>query len=685
MSYKDNINLRLYNAKNVGNLKKTNRQIAREEGEENVSQNLELLERCRRAWESLSEFRVRRKKMVRYYWNDQWHEKIKHPETGKFVREDEYMKEKGKIPFVQNIVRQIIKNLIGQYRNNPSKSIVVARSKEDAEASEMMTNALQAVKQINVAKELDARNYEEKLISGANISKTTWDYWSNRQIYDVFMENINPEKLFFNTDITDIRVDHNLYLVGEIHDLTIDEAVSAFAENKNDEKRIRDLYNSRDLRHVFMQNGLEQELSSHDFYVPELPHKCRVIEVWEKKSEWRTFEHDYSDGSFKTTYRSLEEVDQINEDRVDDGIERGYDPEEVPLIDAWNEHHHYWEVKFLTPFGNLLLKKKEPYIHGEHPYSIGLYPLIDGRVWGLIEDIKGQQRYINRLIGLLDFIMGAAAKGVLLVPEEAIPEGWNMDDYAEEWSKFDGVVKIKAKKGVQLPQQISTNATNIGAHEMLSLQMQLIQEISGVSGAMQGHTAESGKPASLYAQEAQNSSVNSLDFLESFQAWQQKRDMKIIKTIKQFYKEKRYLAISGQRYTEEAKMFDPEKIRNLEFDVSVIKGTDSPVYRQMIDETLMQLLEGQYIDLEMFLENTNMPFASQLMDTLQKRKQQMQQGKAPQGQAISPEMLQQMNQQINQNKGEVEKQANPQAMQMIQNAVDRTKKEAQKEPQQMQE
>jgi len=692
MSYRENIDLRLYNAQNVGNKKKTNTQIAREEGRENVRANLELLENCRICWENMADLRKRRETMVKYYRGDQWHEIIKHPETGKYIREDEYMKEKGKIPFVQNITRQIVKNLIGQYRNNPSKSIVVSRSQEDSEASEMMTNALQAVKQVNVAKELDVRNYEEKLISGANIAKTTYAYWPSRQTYDLFIENISLNKFFMNTDITDIRVDHNLYLLGEIHDLTIDEVVAAFAENKKDEQRLRNLYKHRNLDYIFQLNGLgTKNVSQKDFYIPRLAHKCRVIEVWEKKGEWRTLAHDYADGSWKTTEYSLEEIDQINEQRMQNAIEQGFDPEEVPLIDAWDEFHQYWLGKYLTPYGNLLYETKEPYTHGEHPYSIDLYPLVDGMIWGLIEDIRGQQRYINRLIGLLDFIMGAAAKGVLLVPEDAIPDGYTIDDFTDEWSKFDGVIKIKQKPGQQLPQQISTNATNIGAHEMLSLQMQLIQEISGVSGAMQGHDGGQGKPASLYAQEAQNSSINSLDFLETFQNFQQKRDMKAIKTIHQFYKERRFLAISGQRYTEEAKIYEPEKVRNIEFDVTVTKGTDSPVYRQMIDETLMQLLEGQYIDLEMFLENTNMPFASQLMDSLQKKKQEAQkqqqaQGQMPQqgqaqGQNIPPELLQQMNQQIQQGKGEVEKKGDPQAMNMIKNAVKKTKQEAQKESQ----
>ena len=43
----------------------------------------------------------------------------------------------------------------------------------------------------------------------------------------------------------------------------------------------------------------------------------------------------------------------------------------------------------------------------------------------LDQNIIDQQRYINRLITLIDFIMGASAKGVLVFPENAIPKGMN--------------------------------------------------------------------------------------------------------------------------------------------------------------------------------------------------------------------------------------------------------------------
>ena len=46
--------------------------------------------------------------------------------------------------------------------------------------------------------------------------------------------------------------------------------------------------------------------------------------------------------------------------------------------------------------------------------------------------LNDQQISINRLITLLDFMIGSSAKGVLLFPEELLPEGYTMDDISDE-------------------------------------------------------------------------------------------------------------------------------------------------------------------------------------------------------------------------------------------------------------
>ena len=128
--------------------------------------------------------------------------------------------------------------------------------------------------------------------------------------------------------------------------------------------------------------------------------------------------------------------------------------------------------------------------------------MLNGDTWGLVEELIDQQRMINRSMILMDFIISASAKGILLVPEDVIPADMNINDFADEWTKFNGVIKYKPNKSSQIPQQVSANSVNIGVGEMLNMQMQLISQIAGVNPAMQGQEAKSGTPASLYAESA---------------------------------------------------------------------------------------------------------------------------------------------------------------------------------------
>ena len=53
----------------------------------------------------------------------------------------------------------------------------------------------------------------------------------------------------------------------------------------------------------------------------------------------------------------------------------------------------------------------------------------------------------------------------------------------------------------------------------------------------------------------------------------------------------------------------------------VVAGNDTPVYRSMIDDTLLQMLQGQLIDLKMYLQSTTMPFADKLLESINAQEQ----------------------------------------------------------------
>jgi hypothetical protein len=624
-------------------------------------ENMDLLDNCRRYWDSLRDFRDRRLRNRRYLRGDQWSDLIKDPDSTvtspSYITEETYLLNQNKVPLKQNLIGKNIRNLIGQYLSNPSKSIVLSRIRDNAQVTEMMTNALQCALQNNNSKLLDISSFRESSLSGAPVQKIGYQYVKERNLEDVSIDIVSSARIFFNTDVSDVRLT-DLRLIGEIIDTTIDDIVSNFAKSSADEKNIRDMYQSLVDRNFLGNMGLEAtRIDSLDFFNAMDTNKARMFEIWQLKGEWRVYAHDPVDGSYNIVPYKLKDIAAQNQERLRLGEEQGIPPEEIPLIEAEEKFEQFWYVKYLTPYGYCLFETETPYKHEGHPYIVSLSPFVDGEVWGLIEDMIDQQRYINRLIIQLDMIISASAKGVLMVPEDVIPDDMTPSEFAKEWVKVNGVIFYKPNmQHQQIPKQITSNSVPAGLHEMIAYQMGFFQDVSGIHNAIQGKEAASGTPASLYAQQAQNATINTLEMMTYFENFLEQRDRKVLKVIAQFYNDKRYLAINGRSINEQAKLYDPELVRNIDFDVVVTQGTDTPVYRSLIDNTLLELLKGNLIDLEMYLEQTSMPFADKLLEAVKQRKQMAEQGQVPGG--FPPELM-----------AQVQQGTNPKAMAMMQKAL----------------
>ena len=602
--------------------------------------NFDLLMRCQNDWNRLAGFRRDRARNIRYRNGDQWGDTVADPDTGKLVREDVMLSSKGRVPLKHNFIQQFVRNIEGQMLANPSKSIVYARARDDAQLGDMLTNTLQACCRLNRSEKLDIAAMEELLLGGLACVKTRYAFWSNKNRPDGRLDLVNPNRLFFNTDIEDPRL-FDLRRIGEIHDYSFDELTGFFASSPADAEALRDLYAG-----VYSEaestygRDVTRGAEPGSFLRPMDPSKCRVFEVWQRLGRWVTYVHDYADGSEQVTSLSLREVEALNAERLARGAELGLEPDSVALVYAERKYEYFWCVRFLAPNGACIREEETPYAHEEHPYSFGVLPMTDGAIRGVMSDLIDIQRYVNRLIVMIDFIMGASAKGVLMVPESCIPEGMTAQDFATEWVRANGVIVFRPDPSGAMPQQVASNATNIGAWDMLQLEMNLLQQIAGVSGAVQGQTPRANTPSSLYAQEAQNSMMNYRVVFEAFKGLKEDRDEKLLKVLMQYYTDRRHVDVSGDAYTETARFYDPQMARKIvDFNLVVTQSTDTPVFRAATDDMLMQLFQSGAIPLEMFLDNTSMPFADKLKNDLKQLREQAVQGQ------IDPALAQSVQQQ----------------------------------------
>ena len=118
---------------------------------------------------------------------------------------------------------------------------------------------------------------------------------------------------------------------------------------------------------------------------------------------------------------------------------------------------------------------------------------------------------------------------MLLFPAEQKPACFSWQQIGELWASCNGIIPYEPSRCDGEPRQIISNGSDAGANQLLSLQMQLFQQISGVSDAMQGHSRQGVNSASMFDAQVQRSAIALLDLLDSFNTFRRNRN-KLIAT-----------------------------------------------------------------------------------------------------------------------------------------------------------
>ena len=567
-----------------------------------IKTNKPLSEECYAQWKGLGDVREERNRNIRYKNGVHWAELVNDPENSNSkIKEEELILREGRIPLKYNFISQMIRNILGQSIRSPSQSVVHSRCRNNQQLSEMLTNTLQASLTENQHTVLDIEVCEELLLTGIACSKVRYALNDITNRGEGVLSNINFNNLFFNNDITDSRM-NNLNMVGELHDMSLDEIVMNFAETPQQENQLKKIFNeTQSSSSVSDYQELKQSETVKLFNYSQKSGYYRIIEVWQKTGRWLKEVHDKEKGVLYTQPSDHKNSATKEQNEI---------------------YRYYWTVTFLTPDGYVLKTMETPFNHKNHPYVFATLPIINGEIRSMLSDLIDIQRYINRLIIMIDFIIASSAKGVLMIPENAIPDGYTVKDFTKEYVKTNGVIVYKPNPTREVPFQITANSTNVGAWDMLNLQIQLMQQVSGMSGAIQGMSSGGMMGASLYSQQSENSQLNFQSLFETLKTFKHSRDEKLLKTILQYYKEQRIIGVcDGCRGAErEFLSFDPEKINDLiDFHITISQTVNTPVYRGLYEDILVDMLKSNFIDIKMYLKNCSLPFADKLLMQLEQK------------------------------------------------------------------
>lgn len=473
---------------------------------------MKVFEEARKAWEALGDLRARRTRYKRFTYGRQWDDPIVDPQTGQVMTERALLSKDGRPPLTNNMIRQLVKTVIGRFRLNRQPS-----SEQSFEASSRqgfrLSRELEGLYELNQLDELDSRLLEEFLISSIAVQRVTKEQWDDG-LFAPRVMNVSPNNFFVNLP-KDPR-GNDIEIIGMLHDLKPEEIVMRWGGSKR--MVAQRLYSL--VKHQMLTNGAETagwgELTE---FTRANRDAVRVVEVWKLEPFEQLRVHDPEQGKFMIKPFE-EETNLLSENKQ---RRRECRPQ---LIMKW-EMTRRWVGRWFLGDGTLLHSVYAP-VGKSHPFIVKMYPLIDGEIHSLVEDVIDQQKYINRLVNLLDRMMATAAKGALLFPVDALPEGCDFEDITSQWSATDGVVLYKSTIGDEPPKQITTTVGDIGARDLLKTEMQLFKDISGVSDTLSGKNISAKIGADRYNMEIESAATSIRDLIDTFGSFIETRDRRLL-------------------------------------------------------------------------------------------------------------------------------------------------------------
>ena len=163
--------------------------------------NISLLDEARRSWQQLAAFREVRERCKRYCYGDQWGDMVN--VGNDWMREEQYIRSQGSEPLKNNLIRRLVRQVLGLYRSEMKPLNCVVCGEHGARHSAVLSAMLSYNSRLNHADELNARALEEFLISGMTVQRKT--FARRHGCADCWTDMVSPARFFIDRGCSDSR------------------------------------------------------------------------------------------------------------------------------------------------------------------------------------------------------------------------------------------------------------------------------------------------------------------------------------------------------------------------------------------------------------------------------------------------------------------------------------------------
>jgi hypothetical protein len=587
----------------------------------------QLLYHCYHLWNNLEGFRERRARALRWIDGDQWGDMI--TVKGKTMLERDYITNQGNVALQANQLKRLVETIAGSYVKQQNEPVCKARAREEQVYGELMSTCMKANWQINDMPIVIDTSIKEVL--GGGLAAVRESYENRSGELDTWTDCCHPNYLFFDSTMKDPRY-YDMELIGEIHDISFGRFCEKFAHSPEDIEKFAKWYaDASSPMYASLTEDVNDKHNTEEmtFFAPKDRNLCRVYEVWRKESRDRYRVHDENTGELyiinADDKETIAAINLENKKRKALAAEQGWSTDEIPLI-RYKENFFvdtYWYGRFLTPQGYVLWEGESPYTNRKCPYTIIILPMTDGKIVSYISDAIDQNRYINRMLTLYDWMQRAGLKGVTYVPKNSIPDDMTEEEFAEQLTSIDGIVFYEPRKDGVKPETFYGHTGTINLAEIVRMMKELMESGTSVSAAIRGEQPKSGTAAALYAQQTENSATPLASLMMRFGVFVRNIAKLKLCNIQQFYTPERYEQIAGQM----SQLVDTASVNfrlagNLEYDLSVVQSTATPTFRAFKTDVLMQFAQAGFIPPRFVFEFGDIPGADEILQRLDAMQQE---------------------------------------------------------------
>lgn len=558
----------------------------------------EIYKRIKKGRDHLAKWREDAKESYDFVASDQWSDD-----------EKAQLEEEGRPEIVFNRTARTVNTVTGLEVQNRQEVRYIPREQNDLGVNDVLTAAAKWARDNCDAEDEESESFQDLIITGIGCTETRMDYEQDAD-GQIIIDRVDPIEMGYDPSSKKRNIDDARYIFRE-KKLSIEEFKELFPDAEPSITGEQD--------ELFDTELHDNTNSDYDDDRAEQIEKQRLVTVtqfqyWVREPFHRVLGQDGQMQEFST-----ERFGKIKDQVKEMGLR------------SIKQHKRVYYKAFMNGSEELEHKKLESQEGYTFKFMTGMRNRNKNTWFGLVHLMKDPQRWANKWLSQILYILNSNAKGGAFVEEGAFS---NPRKAEEDWSSPDALITLTAG-GLAKIQERSMGQYPVGLDKLLNNALESINDVPGVSLEMMG--LASRDQSGILEQQRKQSGITILAiFFDSLRRYRKEQGRTLADFIQQFISDGRLIRIVGEQGAQIIPLIRDEL--TYKFDVVVDDTPTSPNQKERVFALMRELIP--------VFQAAGQPMPPEMMDYLPLPENVIQQIKQRLAQSNQPDPVQEQAKQL---------------------------------------